>query len=190
MQNDVAPHRRVRHRVGLASRLAAFLAVLVLVASAGCSSVRPVAEKRSALTTTPRAHQPTPKVIRNKPRHRPTAAQKMNPVFWFGNLDDPQPPEWYARDDAARGRKWHRRNGLHNFTFYVIGIADREFEQTGRFPGTVFHPHGGWNWTVCRYRWLRLPFISYKGRHVVFYVGWRERGNFGVKLNFRSGRRK
>lgn len=186
----MAPHRRVNLRAGIASKLAAVLAVLVLGVGAGCSSVRPVAEKRPALTSAHRTHQPTPKVVRNQPKQRPTAVQKMNPVFWLGNLDDPQPPAWYAQDDAARGRKWQRRNGLHNFTFYVIGIADREFSQTGRFPGTVFNPHGGWNWTVCRYHWLRLPLISYKGQRVVFYVGWRERGNFGVKLNFRSGRRK
>jgi len=125
-------------------------------------------------------------VIRNQPKHQPTVLQKFNPVFWFGNLDDPEPPEWYRRDDPARTGKWYRRNVLHNFTFYVIGIADREFEHTGRFPGQIFHPKRGWNWTVCRAGWLRLPLISYKGRRVVFYIGWRERGNFGLKLNFRT----
>lgn len=180
----------MKPRPVIASAFAASLAALVLVAGAGCSSVRPVSGNRVVPTAAAKPQSPPAKRHINKPKHRPTVGQKLNPVFWFGNLDDPEPPAWYARDDAARGRKWYRRNGLHNFTFYVIGIADREFEQTGRFPGTVFHPHGGWNWTVCRYRWLRLPFISYKSPRVVFYVGWRERGNFGVKLNFLSGRPK
>ena len=177
-------------RAAIAAKLAALFAVLVLAVTAGCASARPVSGKRAAPTIATKPQPPPSKPRINKPKHRPTTIQKLNPVFWFGNLDDPQPPAWYASDDAARGRKWYRRNGLHNFTFYVIGIADREFEQTGRFPGTVFNPNGGWNWTVCRYRWLRLPFISYKGPRVSFYIGWRERGNFGVKLNFRSRRRK
>ena len=72
----------------------------------------------------------------------------------------------------------------------MIGIADKEFAHTGRFPGELFNPHGGWNWTVCRYQWLRLPLISYQSRRVRFYVGWRTRGNFGMKLNIRDARAK
>ena len=33
---------------------------------------------------------------------------------------------------------WHCRNPFHNLFFYVIGIADKEFEIVGRFPGQDF----------------------------------------------------
>jgi hypothetical protein len=110
--------------------------------------------------------------------------QKCNPVWWFGNEDDPVPPPGYRPDDPRRERRWYYRNPLHNFTFYLVGIADKPFERVGRAPDKAFHPDGGWNWAVCRYKCLRLPFVSYQGGHCRFYVGWRNRGNFGCKLNF------
>lgn len=169
----------------LAVKFSMMLALLVMVGGSGCSSVGPASNRRPPSTGT---HAPAAKVITNKPKQRPTTLQKLNPVFWVGNLDDPQPPDWYRPHDAARSRKWYCRNSLHNFTFYVIGIADKEFEHKGRFPGELFNPHGGWNWTVCRYHWLRLPLISYQSRRVRFYVGWRTRGNFGIKFNLREVR--
>ena len=174
---------RLFWKTGVA-KFAAALGGLILVGGSGCSSVRLATEKRVVFTRTADPQAPGAKVPVNKPKHQPTAVEKLNPVFWFGNLDDPDPPDWYRRDDPARTGKWYCRNALHNFTFYVIGIADQEFTHTGRFPGELFAPHGGWNWTLCRYRWLRLPLLSYKSRRVLFYAGWRTRGNFGLKLNF------
>ena len=111
--------------------------------------------------------------------------EKWHPKFWFGNLDDPVPPPDYRPNDPHRVRKWYYRNPTHNFTFYVIGIADKTFRRSGKYPGEVFNPKGGWNWAVCKYKWVRLPFISYQKRSFKFYLGWRERGNFGAKLTFR-----
>ncbi|MEO7297049.1 MAG: hypothetical protein ABI042_00580 [Verrucomicrobiota bacterium] len=124
------------------------------------------------------------KVVKNIPRHHPTPLQKFNPLFWIGNVDDPVPPEWYRPENRARNMLWGFRNPMHNFFFYVVGIADKEFEVVGRFPGKVSGPEGGWNWTVCKYKCLRLPFVSYKRGNFNFYLGWRNRGNFGVKLNY------
>ena len=109
--------------------------------------------------------------------------QKWNPLWSFGNANDPAPPAWYRPNDACRRWLWHLRNPLHNFTHYVIGVSDKPVTRTGRFPGAVFAPDGGWNWAVTRYRWRLLPFISYEGRFARFYLGWRESGNFGGKLN-------
>lgn len=109
---------------------------------------------------------------------------KCSPAFWWGNLDDPFPPEWYRPDDPRRDRKWYFRNPLHNFDFYVIGIADREFVRVGRHPAEVFNPNQGWNWAVCKRGWIRLPFVSWVRADFKFYCGWRERGNFGFKLSF------
>ncbi|MEO5802684.1 MAG: hypothetical protein ABIR24_04075 [Verrucomicrobiota bacterium] len=124
------------------------------------------------------------KIAKYYPGLKPTTGQKFNPVFWFGNIDDPVPPEWYRPNKRMRNVLWNFRNPFHNLFFYVIGIADKEFEIVGRFPGKISNPNGGWNWTVCKYKWLRLPFVSYKRGDFNFYLGWRNRGNFGMKLNF------
>lgn len=109
---------------------------------------------------------------------------KWNPVWWFGNVDSPTPPDWYRPHDPCRESRWYWRNSLHNFTHYVIGIKDKRFVRVGKFPQRVMAPEGGWNWAVCKYKFLRLPFISYQKGGFKFYCGWRERGNFGMKLNF------
>lgn len=109
--------------------------------------------------------------------------QKINPKFWLGNLDDPNPPADYRPEVTDRKRRlyWALRNPLHNFTFYTIGIADKDFTSTGKHPDAVFSPEGGWNFAMRKSSWISLPFISYKGK-VKFYAGWRERGNLGFKL--------
>ena len=114
----------------------------------------------------------------------PCTMQKWNPIWWLGNADDPEPPDWYRPGSAGRRWLWQLRNPLHNFTFYVIGIADKCFTRTGKFPDAVFAPDGGWNWAVTKHKWVRLPFVSYNGHWGRFYLGWRERGNFGFKVNF------
>lgn len=107
---------------------------------------------------------------------------KWKPRFWFGNVDDPVPPSDYRPKDKHRLGRWHLRNPGHNLDFYVIGIADKTFRRCGRYPDQVFRPGNGWNWAVCKYKWVRLPFLSYQHRNLKFYFGWRERGNFGIEL--------
>ena len=111
--------------------------------------------------------------------------KKWSPIWWWGNIDSTKPPAWYRPQDPGRKWKWYSRNPLHNFMFYVIGIADKDFTRVGRYAKEVFSPEAsGWNWAVIQYQWLRLPFISYHCKYFKFYLGWRERGNFGAKLNF------
>jgi hypothetical protein len=112
--------------------------------------------------------------------------QKLNPKFWFGNLDEPVPPDDYRPDDKRRVSKWYWRNPTHNLTFYVIGLTDKTFRRWGKYPDRISGPRGGWNFAVCQYKLLRLPFVSYKKKSFSFYLGWRERGNFGGKLSFRD----
>lgn len=114
--------------------------------------------------------------------------QKWNPVWWLGNADDRAPPAWYrpSAGRKLRAAQWQMRNPMHNFTFYVIGVADQNFIRYGRAPEAVFAPGGGWNWAVIQKGWLRLPFVSYEGKKVRFYALWRERGNFGLKVNVRK----
>lgn len=111
------------------------------------------------------------------------AAQKWNPIWAFGNADDPVPPTWFRPGEKNRAMLWRMRNPFHNFTHYIIGVSDKDITRTGKYPGAVFAPGGGWNWAITRHGWLPLPFVSFDGRHGRFYFGWRESGNFGGKLN-------
>src|SRR6516164_1210399 len=53
---------------------------------------------------------------------------KINPIWWFGNVDEPRAPDWY-RPHASRSFRnvaWYFRNPLSNFSNYVIGIGDKK----------------------------------------------------------------
>jgi hypothetical protein len=131
-------------------------------------------------------------IIRPAKIHTPPirAAQKWNPLWSLGNADDPTPPDWYRPRSANRRWLWQMRNPLHNFTHYVIGVSDKAVKRTGKYPAHVFAPGGGWNWAFTRARALPLPFVSFDGKWGRAYLGWRESGNFGGKLNFRRGTEK
>jgi hypothetical protein len=109
---------------------------------------------------------------------------KLNPVWWFGNMDDPVPPAWFRPDSKHRVFLWHLRNPFHNFDHYVIGISDRKFVRSGKYPERNSSPDGGWNFAVARRKLAVLPFLSYQRGRFNFYFGWRERGDFGIKVNF------
>jgi hypothetical protein len=115
---------------------------------------------------------------------------KLNPVWWFGNIDDPIPPAWYRPDDKHRLAKWHLRNPFHNFDHYVIGVSDRKFVRSGRYPERNSDPNGGWDFEVARRKLALLPFASYQRGNFNFYFGWRERGDFGIKLNYSKPSKK
>ncbi|MEO6035697.1 MAG: hypothetical protein ABIQ35_10620 [Verrucomicrobiota bacterium] len=162
-----------------------FFCIAAVVISGCRSPTLPKIQKTVSTNALPEAVASTPpKRVFNVPKSQPSTAQKFNPVFWLGNMDDPVPPDWYRPKNKMRKVLWNLRNPLHNFFFYVIGIADKEFEIVGRVPGRISKPGGGWNWTVCKYKWLRLPLISYTRGSFNFYLGWRNRGNLGMKLNF------
>lgn len=106
--------------------------------------------------------------------------QKLNPIFWLGNLDDPQVPVDIWLDKPLRIRRilWFIRNPFHNFTFYVIGMADKPHL---RRCNEVFSSVGKWN--------IILPFISYDGKKVYWYFGWRgNRCAFGIKFVYRRNK--
>lgn len=125
-------------------------------------------------------------VYTNVPRHEYhfTWRQKVNPVFWFENADDPVPPNWYRPGKSLRAFTWAWRNPCHNFTWYVMGIGEKTFTRVGRYPGTISNPNGGWNWAVSRYGYWRFPSVVYDRHRFHFYFGWRRGGNFGMKFNF------
>lgn len=154
-----------------AHRLLAGVWILLMMSLCSCVSTRYVDPKPGIPGTVYHAAQPPA-----------GGTQKWNPAWWIGNADDPVPPDWYRPNQKLRNTLWQLRNPLHNFTFYVIGCHDQNFVRQGRSPAAVFHPQHGWNWAVIQRGRLRLPFVSYSGQHVRFYALWREKGNFGLKL--------
>ncbi len=125
----------------------------------------------------------------------------------FGNDDDGLFGEghhalYWRSDEPASCKKallWGLRNPLHNFTFYVIGSGWTEnsevtllkvswngveccsYSPTGR---TIF-PEENSCLFIGLHGWK--PFISLRIRYSDsskgdFFLGWRERGNFGVKF--------
>jgi hypothetical protein len=112
---------------------------------------------------------------------------KLNPIWWLGNVDEPDAPYWYRPNGSCREFMWFLRNPFENFSNYVIGVADKETVRSGVHPIVNGNPNGGWNFAVTRRRIVYLPFIDYKRGRFEFYFGWRARGNFGIKLNFWQG---
>lgn len=161
--------------------LAAIFLLIVVFGVAGCKSASTTSHgnRRLAGTNAPPGVMFFADTPDKRPVLKPKFSQKLNPAWWFGNIDDPVPPDGYRPGDPHRVRRWYCRNSLHNFTFYVFGIADKNFERVG-----YLEEGDGWRWAVCKYKWLRLPFLAYNRRGFHFYIGWRDRGNFGVKLNF------
>lgn len=100
---------------------------------------------------------------------------------------------------VLRAIKWTARNPFHNFCFYVIGDA---YRQNDEYVIAKFSPEG--TEAFRHYEKAKTvfcsknssfffcfhgckPFISFrvrinKEKTCEFYLGWRERGNFGVKF--------
>jgi hypothetical protein len=143
----------------------------------------PVPMKRPAANTnSPIWHS----IIVTPDTRRPTIHfyNKLNPVWWLENADEPVAPDWYLPDDEHRTWKWHFRNPFHNFTFYVIGVADKEIVRSGFYPAENFNPAGGWELAIAQRKCILLPFVSYERPRLKLYFGWRAHGEFGLELKF------
>jgi hypothetical protein len=125
-------------------------------------------------------------------REKQPLTKKINPLWWFANDEEPEPypglyPNW---PQWLRKTAWALRNPLQNFGKYVVGVYDRDYTVTGDapvlattwldLPGT---PRTGFKFSTVHVGWLRLPFVSYAGTHVLWYAGWQWWGFFGFKFN-------
>jgi hypothetical protein len=68
--------------------------------------------------------------------------KKLNPVWWFLNDDEPDPPDWQlpGKPYLIRQLSWYARNPLQNFGRYVVGVSDRNYTVVGAAP--VMRPIG------------------------------------------------
>lgn len=140
------------------------------------------------------------------PRHRKQI--KSGDIFhlamwsFFGNDDDgifgEQPSSNYKTElkpGVKRALSWGLRNPLHNFTFYVIGSADKPpgkkhvLLALGRNKPRLFNQPDTEQYVFYE-KDLSLLLVSHGGRpffsfslpFLQGYIGWRERGNFGLSL--------
>ncbi len=130
----------------------------------------------------------------------------------FGNDDDgifgEGPRALWRMNEPPSCKKaflWSTRNPLHNYTFYILGCAfennsSDEFMVVDIRPGTAlffsYEPYGTTvfsdkkNCLFIAFHSLR-PFISFRytfesKKKIECFCGWRERGNFGLKMALRS----
>ena len=118
---------------------------------------------------------------------------KINPIWWFKNDDEPEPPEWYKLEQPRfTTLKWYLRNPFQNFGKWVLGVEDRNFTAYGPAPlltTTWWEVNGssGWKWSIIKLpvgcMALRLPFVSFENSKMIFYAGWQPCGFFGFKLH-------
>jgi hypothetical protein len=120
--------------------------------------------------------------------------KKLNPVWWFLNDDEPDPPSWQlpGKPYLVRQLSWYARNPLHNFGKYVLGVCDRNYTVTGTAPvyvtvwSDIDPSNTGWKASTIRIGWVRLPFVAYENEYVIWYAGWQWSGFFGLKLNIKN----
>lgn len=111
----------------------------------------------------------------------------MSKILWalFGNDEDGIYGDASFNPERKKSVwlavKWWWRNPFHNLCFHVLNVPE-PFTSVGDFPRDVFNPNGGWNKVIrtdCNGN--EHGFISYIG-WCKFYVGPRERGNFGIRF--------
>jgi hypothetical protein len=129
-------------------------------------------------------------------RTRKPLLKKLNPIWWFLNDDEQKATDADAQWYHPEWPQWRRvlywnfmRNPLQNFRCYVVGVQDRNYSVWGRAPVMTVQrndlqpPERGFQWCVLALGSLRLPFVSYSGRRVVWYLGWQPSGFFGAKFS-------
>lgn len=114
---------------------------------------------------------------------------KIQPWWWLYNSDEPEPPAWYKPENGKTKRTilWYIRNPFHNLTNTVIGVSDRNYTAYGRFPLVNQRSdinQTGWQYSVIKLNFLvYLPWLSYCGTRVIWYMGWQPEGKFALKFN-------
>jgi hypothetical protein len=125
-------------------------------------------------------------------RVRVSLWKKLNPIWWFGNAVEQNVDQapWYmpTSPNWLRALAWGIRNPLQNFRAFVIGVQDKNYTVTGKAPVLTVQRDDigetGWQWCVIQLL-IPRPFVSYSGKHFVFYLGWQPTGFFGAKVNFK-----
>jgi hypothetical protein len=103
---------------------------------------------------------------------KPSIYQKLNPFWWPFDCTKPaDAPFW----------EWNFRNRFHNLFGFVIGVEDRDHTFQGTAASdSIWNPAGGFNFGIVRCGILVLPLLSYRGKSIETYIGWRPIGAFDI----------
>jgi len=120
--------------------------------------------------------------------------KKLNPIWWLLNDEEPDPPDWQlpGKPFIVRQLSWYARNPFQNFGKYVLGVHDRNYTVVGVAPVYVTNwsdidpEKTGWKFSTIHIARLRLPFIAYENRYLLWYAGWQWSGFFGFKFNIKN----
>jgi len=115
-------------------------------------------------------------------------SKKLNPIWWFQNEWDPNPPDWSMPDSPMWLRRfnWWFRNPFHNFGRYVLGVGDQNYRVLFHKapPKSVDHqPIGLEHASLIFANGKKLPWYFYASKNVSVYWGWQPTGFAGLKLN-------
>ena len=109
---------------------------------------------------------------------------KVNPIWWFQN-DEAKSTDTFVY--------LYLRNFMMNFKRFVIGVGDRDHWVTGKVPAlTVLRRDIGERGLQYSMIWVfgipLLPFVSYSGSLIEWYIGWQPWGELAFKLTRADGK--
>jgi len=117
-------------------------------------------------------------------RPAPTLLQRVNPIWWAGDVERPLPV--YGPDKKLISGwpwwQWFKRNPFCNFTMVIIGIAHKSRDcHYSRSPWT--YADTGWNygWSMPGIIGLPRPFVSHRGSWLEWAIGWKTSGGFTMQ---------
>lgn len=118
--------------------------------------------------------------LRAPNRPVPTFAQRVNPLWWMGDVERPA-------HQSVLG--WFLRNPCCNFLSVVVGIAHRERTVTvARGIGWTFTRGANWGWSVPMGGAIPLPFVSFRAIGLEGMAGWKTSGGLGMSLRIANAK--
>lgn len=108
--------------------------------------------------------------------------------WWFGNVDDPLPPQGYLPTRPMWWRKtcWFFRNFMHNYKHYVKGCGDQHRIVKGDYPYEKWNPYGTENHLTVTaedgkvHIFYSKRLLTILGTKWEYYKGCGPKGDYGM----------
>lgn len=104
----------------------------------------------------------------------------MNVFTAIFSVGTPAPAFHPSLPLAVRKVLWWFRNPAETFMAEYVGIKGKPFTTTGKHGNVTWNPQGGFNLLVHHLNGRAYLFVSYRGKVVEFYLGWRPSGTLGA----------
>lgn len=113
--------------------------------------------------------------------------KELNPIYWWKNDEDGNygPDGWneqYGGKTLKAALMWAFRNPIHNYTFHVIGIANKERKFISESGGLWPDPPNLFNKGkhILENNKKEYKLTSYRDNEIECYIGFRPNGAFGI----------